>query len=47
MTSDQYQGASRGECGILLWVAAYQFIKHFRAKKQAMEMTEYGKHGKP
>jgi hypothetical protein len=28
-------------------VAAYRFIQHCRAKKQAMEMTEYGKHGKP
>jgi hypothetical protein len=32
---------------ILHWTAAYRFIQHCRAKKQAMEMTEYGKYGKP
>jgi hypothetical protein len=28
-------------------VAAYRFIQHSPREKQAMEMTEYGKHGKP
>jgi hypothetical protein len=28
-------------------VFAYQFIQRLASEKQAMEMTEYGKHGKP
>jgi hypothetical protein len=35
------------ECIGLIWMAAYRFIQHLRREKQAMEMTEYGKHGKP
>jgi hypothetical protein len=31
----------------LRWVAACQFIQHLLSENQAMEMTEYGKHGKP
>jgi hypothetical protein len=26
---------------------AYRLIQHLPREKQAMEMTEYGKHGKP
>jgi hypothetical protein len=36
-----------GERGTLHRVAAYRFILHLPSEKQAMEMTEYGKHGKP
>jgi hypothetical protein len=33
--------------GILHWVAAYRFIQRLPREKPTMEMTEYGKHGKP
>ena len=36
-----------GERGTLHRVAAYRFILHLPSEKQAMEMTEYGKCGKP
>jgi hypothetical protein len=28
-------------------MAAYRFTQHLPREKQAMKMTEYGKHGKP
>jgi hypothetical protein len=43
MSTDEHLG----ECGTLHCVAAYRFIQHMPSEKEAMEMTEYGKHGKP
>ena len=35
------------EYGPSNWVPEYRFIQHLPSEKQAMEMTEHGKHGKP
>jgi hypothetical protein len=34
------------ECDTLQW-SRHRFIQHSSCEKQTMEMTEYGKHGKP
>jgi hypothetical protein len=47
LTSDEYRGPLRNECGTFNCVAADRLIEHLPREKQAMEMTEYGKHGKP
>jgi len=44
MSTDEHLVASAAK---LHWVAAYRFIQHLPREKQAMEMTECGKHGKP
>jgi hypothetical protein len=43
MSTDEHLMASAAHCT----AAAYLFIQRLPREKQAMEMTEYGKHGKP
>jgi diadenosine tetraphosphatase ApaH/serine/threonine PP2A family protein phosphatase len=44
MSTDEHLVAGGGT---LHWMAEYRFIQNLPWEKQAMEMTEYGKHGKP
>jgi hypothetical protein len=43
MSTDEHFVASAAHC----WMAANRLIAHVPREKQAMEITEYGKLGKP
>jgi hypothetical protein len=43
MSSDQHLVAKAAHC----WMAVNRLIPYVPREKQAMEMTEYGNHGKP